>query len=67
MVASMLAPEMPNTIKIGGSQQQLDAMTAESTVPMLAIFAPRLEFPSGLSAESCAAPGSAVFVLPQQS
>jgi hypothetical protein len=62
MVASMLAPEMPNTIRIGGSQQQLDAMMAETTVPMLAMRAPLFDSP-----ESCAATGNAAFVVPQQS
>jgi hypothetical protein len=37
----MPAPETPQRISIGGSQQQLDAMIAEIIVPTLAISSPR--------------------------
>ena len=39
----MPAPETPIRIKIGGSQQQLDAMIADTTVPILATVSPRLD------------------------
>ena len=67
MAASILTPEIPNTISIGGSQQQLDAMIAETTVPMLAIHVPRFDTTLTSSAEFRVTPGNVNFVVLQQS
>ena len=63
-VATIPALETPNTISRGGSQQQLDAMIAETTVPTLAIRSARtgpFDWPSDV------APGNVAPVLSQQS
>jgi hypothetical protein len=39
----MPAPEIPTASRSSGNQQQLDAMIAETTVPILAIVSPRPE------------------------
>ena len=61
---------MPITIRIGGSQQQLDAMIAETTVPILATPSARLdrgEFASvGSFDEFVVAPGDLLTVELQQ-
>jgi hypothetical protein len=62
----MPAPETPIKISIGGSQQQLDAMIADSTVPILAIRSPR-ETPLAPSTDADAAPGSVLALVAQQS
>ena len=54
------ALETPITIRIGGSQQQLDAMIAETTVPILAIPSARPdlgEFAAVGSFDESVAPG----------
>jgi hypothetical protein len=62
----MPAPETPIKSNAGGSQQQLDAMIADSTVPILAIRSPR-EAALAPSAETGAAPGSVLALVAQQS
>ena len=69
----MPAPDTPATRRIGGSQQQLEAMIADTIVPTLAISSPRPE--SGLDDRSLlarpplssVAHGDFVGVVPQQS
>ena len=69
-VATIPAPETPKMINNGGSQQQLDAIIADSTVPILATSSPRPE--SGRAARNgvdkpSIAPGNRVGFVPQQS
>ena len=42
---AMPAPETPTASSSNGNQQQLDAMIAETTVPILAMSSPRLADP----------------------
>jgi hypothetical protein len=66
----MLAPDTPIKSNTGGSQQQLDAIIAESTVPIFAMRSPRLDgAPSGGAwfDERFAAPGSELALVGQQS
>ena len=61
----MPAPETPTANSNTGSQQQLDAMIAEMTVPILATSSPRLELePAGFT--FAVAPGNWLVRVPQQ-
>ena len=60
----MPAPETPITIKSGGSQQQLEAMIAESIVPTLVINSAR---PDELPLTLFVAPGDLGCLDAQQS
>ena len=57
------APETPTANNSTGSQQQLDAMSAETIVPILAINSPRLE--EGFE-DVVVAPGNVFAVVVQQ-
>lgn len=62
-VEAIPAPETPTARSRTGSQQQLDAISAETTVPILAINSPRLEV---VSETAFVAPGNGcAFVLQQ--
>ena len=67
IAAIIPAPETPKTSSSGGSQQQLEAIIAETSVPAFAIRSPRFDDDDWSSAKFCDAPGNAVPVLLQQS